>query len=251
VLSLTRGRYAARLAESPRDLAASLTLRARAFRTGRDDMTQSETDADCFDHLCRHVLVEDLPTGRLACSFRLLHLTDGSDIARTYSDQFYDLTALAVYPRPLVEIGRFCIDPDARDPDVLRVAWTALTRIVDGEGIGMMIGCSSFPGTDPGPYLDAFAQLRAAHLAPRRWQPRIRSPRVFRYARKLRLRTPDPLRAAAAMPPLLRTYLAMGGRVSDHAVVDADLGTLHVFTGIEVDRIPAVRAKALRAVAGT
>jgi putative hemolysin len=50
------------------------------------------------------------------------------------------------------------------------------------------------------------------------------------------------------MPPLLRSYLAMGGWVSDHAVVDRDLGTLHVFTGLEIGAIPAARARQLRAV---
>ena len=51
------------------------------------------------------------------------------------------------------------------------------------------------------------------------------------------------------MPPLLRSYLTMGGWVSDHAVVDRDLNTLHVFTGLEIASIPAARAKALRASA--
>ena len=52
------------------------------------------------------------------------------------------------------------------------------------------------------------------------------------------------------MPPLLRSYPAMGGWVSDHAVVDRDLNTLHVFTGLEIAAIPPARVKALRAVAG-
>jgi L-ornithine Nalpha-acyltransferase len=52
------------------------------------------------------------------------------------------------------------------------------------------------------------------------------------------------------MPPLLRSYLAMGGWVSDHAVVDRDLNTLHVFTGLEIRAIPEARARRLlRAVA--
>jgi len=54
----------------------------------------------------------------------------------------------------------------------------------------------------------------------------------------------------ANMPPLLRTYLMMGGWVSDHAVIDADLGTLHVFTGLEIAAIPPARKRLLRAVAG-
>jgi putative hemolysin len=56
--------------------------------------------------------------------------------------------------------------------------------------------------------------------------------------------------ALVALPPLLRTYLAMGGWVSDHAVVDRQLNTLHVFTCVEVDKVPAARAASLRAVAG-
>jgi putative hemolysin len=50
------------------------------------------------------------------------------------------------------------------------------------------------------------------------------------------------------MPPLLRSYLAMGGRVSDHAVVDHRLDTLHVFTGLEVARISPGRKRLLRAM---
>jgi len=51
------------------------------------------------------------------------------------------------------------------------------------------------------------------------------------------------------MPPLLRTYLLMGGWVSDHAVVDGQMNTLHVFTGLEIAAIPPARARLLRAVA--
>ena len=52
------------------------------------------------------------------------------------------------------------------------------------------------------------------------------------------------------MPPLLRSYLAMGGWVSDHAVVDPVLRTMHVFTGVEIGTIPPARQRLLRATAG-
>jgi len=58
----------------------------------------------------------------------------------------------------------------------------------------------------------------------------------------------DGKRALATMPPLLRSYLLMGGWVSDHAVVDHDLDTLHVFTAVEVAAIPEARKRLLRAV---
>jgi hypothetical protein len=52
------------------------------------------------------------------------------------------------------------------------------------------------------------------------------------------------------MPPLLRTYLLMGGWVSNHAVVDHQWNTMPVFTGVEIDAIPNTRKRLLRAVVG-
>jgi putative hemolysin len=243
--TLSKGRYQARLAESPEDLEAALRLRTLAFRgPGAEAL-----DADDFDRACRHMLVEEVAGGRLVCCFRLLPLRSGAEIGQSYSAQFYELSALADFDGPMVEMGRFCIHPDRHDPDILRVAWGAMTAWVDREGVEMLFGCSSFHGTEARDYYDAFALLRDRHIAPKRWLPRVKAPAVFRFASRLR-RKPDLKRAQAKMPPLLRTYLMMGGWVSDHAVIDRDLGTLHVFTGLEIRAVPPARARLLRAVAG-
>lgn len=238
------GRYRVRLAAGDGDLARALALRARLFR---GDPTAADDDA--FDPLCRHLLVEDRTTGALACTFRVLALADGRDLDTSYSAQFYDLTPLAGQSGPLAEVGRFCIAPEARDADVLRLAWAALTRIVDTEAIAFLFGCSSLPGLDVGVFADAFALLADRHLAPEAWRPRQKARDIHRFARA---KDPgcDVKKARAALPPLLRSYLSMGGRVSDHAVCDRDLGTLHVFTGLEVARVPPARARALRYLAG-
>lgn len=244
MLNLRKGRYGARLAETDADIAASLALRGRCFRGGG-------ADGDRFDPICRHVLVEDTRAGRLVCSFRLMPLAGGAEIGRSYSAQFYALEALHDFSGPMVEMGRFCMDPEiGPDPDILRVAWGAMTAFVDETGVELLFGCSSFQGTEAETYLDAFALLKDRHLAPKRWLPRVKAPNVFRFARKLARRTPDAKRAMLGMPPLLRTYLLMGGWVSDHAVVDRDLGTLHVFTGLEIRAIPPARARLLRAIGG-
>jgi len=244
MLDLRRGRHVARLAGTEADMEAALALRARCFRGGAPD-------GDSFDPLCRHVLVEEARTGRAVCTFRLLPLSGGSEIGRSYAAQHYDLAGLARFDGPMVEMGRFCIHPDASDADVLRVAWAAMTRLVDADGVRMLFGCSSFRGTEAERHLDAFALLRDRHLAPTRWLPREKAVDVVRFARsRAAPATPDARRAMKGMPPLLRSYLAMGGWVSDHAVIDRDLGTLHVFTGLEIAAIPPARARLLRGVAG-
>ncbi|MFY0309272.1 GNAT family N-acetyltransferase [Leisingera sp. D0M16] len=239
---LSKGQYRARLAFGAADIAAAQTLRALCFRT-------PATDCDAFDGLCAHVLVEHTGTGALVCCFRLLVLESGAELERSYAAQFYDLQGLQGFAGRMVELGRFCIHPDWHDPDILRIAWGAITAFVDGGGVQMLFGCSSFAGTSAEAYLDAFALLKHRHLAPDHWRPKVKAPDVFRFAARLR-RKPDAKRAMLAMPPLLRSYLMMGGWVSDHAVIDPHMNTLHVFTGLEIGAIPAARKRLLRAVAG-
>ncbi|MBK0326781.1 GNAT family N-acetyltransferase [Rhodobacteraceae bacterium F11138] len=237
---LTRGRYHARFARDAAEIASAQALRTLCFAT-------REPDGDRFDARCDHLLVFDVSDGALVCCCRLLQLADGGDLAQSYAAQFYDLGRLNAYPGRIVEMGRFCIHPDWQDADILRLAWGALSGLVDGNGIDLLIGCTSFPGVDPGPYENSFALLGARHGPPVQWTPRIKAPEVVRF-------TGRPVSGLAGamrgIPPLLRSYLSMGGWVSDHAVIDRDLNTLHVFTGLEIKTIPEARKRLLRAVAG-
>ncbi len=243
---IVKGRYVARLATTPADVARAQSLRHLTFRTrrGRGDMPE----ADAFDDICQHMLIEDQATGDLVCCFRLL-LMPAADVTRSYAAQFYDLRRLQDFPGPLLELGRFCLHPDHPDPDILRLAWGGMTRIVDATGVGLLFGCSSFDGADAARHAQALALLGQSHLAPDRWKPGVKATQTCA------LPTGGPGQADAkaaiqAMPPLLRTYLLMGGWVSDHAVLDHDLDTLHVFTGVQIAAIPPARARALRAIAG-
>ncbi len=238
---ISKGRYQALLADSVRDIRAAQDLRSLCFST-------SFRDCDGFDDACTHVLVRDRAAGTLVCCFRLLLLEGGRELGRSYSAQFYDLSALNSFSGRMVEMGRFCIHPDRKDPDILRIAWGAMTAFVDANDIKLLFGCASFAGTETERYLDVFAMLKHRHLAPKRWLPGVKAPDVFRYAARLRA-APDEKRAMSGMPPLLRTYLMMGGWVSDHAVVDRQMNTLHVFTGLEIAAIPPARKRLLRAVA--
>lgn len=242
VIWVKKGLYSVRQTRSAEDMETAQALRARCFGL------PSVRDSDSFDGRCLHFLMHRISDGALVCCFRLLPVTAG-DVANSYSAQYYELSGLEAYAGKMVELGRFCVDPAVKDPDVLRVAWGAIAAYVDAQDVQLLFGCSSFSGTDARDYLDAFAILKARHLAPKCWRPRIKAPDVFRYAARLR-RKPDARKAMQHMPPLLRTYLTMGGWVSDHAVVDRQMNTLHVFTAVEVAAIPKGRKRLLRALAG-
>ena len=130
-----------------------------------------------------------------------------------------------------------------------RLAWGAMTRVVDEGRAGLILGCSSFRGADWTRHRAGLSLLAEGFIGPANHLPGRKAAEVVEYPSLVGPVT-DRRAALSGLPPLLRTYLGMGGWVSDHAVVDRELDTLHVFTCVEVDRVPAARAASLRAVAG-
>lgn len=231
----------ARLAHGRADMAQVLALRRAAFprRAGGEE--------DAQDALSAHVMVE--AEGRLLAYFRVMLFGWGAGLAQGYAARFYDVGPLAGYARPIAEMGRFCVAPDGVHPDVLRLAWGAMTRLVDEGQAGLLVGCTSFRGAGWEAHRRGLALLAAEFLGPPDHRPGRKAPEIVDFPALAGPAT-DRRAGLAALPPLLRTYLGMGGWVSDHAVVDRDLDTLHVFTCVEVDKVPAARAASLRAVAG-
>lgn len=245
---LTRGHYTIGPALSEAELDESQALRHRAFWSARGRAQEAGRDADIYDALSQHMLVRDTCDGALVASYRI-RLFAAGDLSGSYAAQFYDLSPLGRFPSPKLELGRFCLHPDHHDPDILRLAWAGLARLVDAAGVGLLFGCSSFDGAEPERHRRALAAL-VHRVGPECWRP---APRA---ARRLDLGAlaADPALTGTgarepALPPLLRSYLQMGGWVSDHAVIDVEMDTVHVLTAVEVAQIPPARALALRLIA--
>lgn len=236
-IAFRMGRYGVRLAKTEADVAACQALRHQCF------FGSAGVDDDGYDGLCDHLMIAD--PGGLVATCRLRQLSSGATISKTYAGARYDLRRLAGYDRPMLELGRFCVADHAQDADALRLLWGSLTQIVDAADIGMLFGCTSFPGVDPAVYHAGFGVLARRHLAPSGLAPCVAAKDIVRL---------DPAAASAEgrvqLPVLLRSYLSMGGWVSDHAVVDHQMQTMHVFTALQTADIPARRAASLRAMCG-
>ena len=234
------GRYRARFTSSEIDVSAAQSLRYKCFNLSN----KVELDVDEFDIPCRHVLVENLESKKLICCYRIMIFDNGKEISNSYSSQFYDLKAIESFPDPMIEVGRFCVQPEINDPSVILTAWAALAQIVDQNQTQLLFGCSSFEGVEKEKYFDSFALLRDRYIAPDHWRPKIKAAQVFCYSKDL-IDKVDKKKALLNMPPLLKTYLSMGAWVSDHAVVDLKMKTLHLFTGMEISKIPKSRKQFL------
>ncbi|PZX17551.1 putative hemolysin [Palleronia aestuarii] len=230
--------FRASLLRGDADLAQAFALRRAAFRADRGG-------PDRFDAVSRHLIIEDPASGVPLGTCRLRPIADGSTLQETYCAEYYDLDPLLGRRGAVIEVGRLCVAPSGAAADILRVVWAALARIVERERAGLLIGCASFAGTDPDRHRAAFDLLGRHHLGPDEIRPQGS-------ARSIRFATDAPVAARqglAALPPLLRSYLAMGGWVGGHAVIDDAMDTIHVFTALDVAAIPKTRRRALLSLA--
>lgn len=235
MLIATRGRYRAREALNGAEIRRCQELRHLAFREARGlPWLPDRRDADSLDALHRHVLVED-EAGRLIACLRYRAL-EGEAVMGGYAARYYGLEGLTRYPAPMIETGRFCVRPGWREPAIVCTALSALLRVARANRAGLIFGCASFEGARPRFHAAALAQLAANHLLPATWRP---GPRARETVRLRGVASGPATGTPKRLPPLLRAYLALGGRVSDHAVVDRDLDTLHVFIAVELAHLPA------------
>lgn len=233
-VALKIGPYAACIGHSSDMMQRAFALRRACFAPA------GLSDQDAFDALCVHGVVVDQRTGITCVAFRARLVFSAAELNATYTGMSYDLSPLASLPGPILELGRVCQSPQS-DPMALRLAWAALALLVDRNAASALIGCASFEGADIRRHQLALAYLRAHHLGPKHLRPRRKSP--------LACDLPDGPPMRPRLPALLQSYLGLGGWVSDHAVSDPDLDTVHVFAGLCVSDMPESRKRRLRAIA--
>ncbi|ADO42523.1 putative acyl-CoA N-acyltransferase [Ketogulonicigenium vulgare Y25] len=237
--------YWAGLSNDPAMIDAAQALRWRSFHPGMGE----GRDYDDTDHYCAHLMIIDQRTQTLVGYTRVMVLRSDDSLAHSYSAQFYDLAPVMAQPGAALELGRFCLDANCHDPKVVKLIWAALLAISDANGVARMIGCSSFKGSDPLLHTAALTLLANGNVGTEGHRPNPRAPEIYTFAEELIGRPVDELQARRQIPPLLRSYLQMNGWVSDHAVVDHALDTIHVFTNVELAGVQPARLHGLRQLA--
>lgn len=227
-----------RLARTPRDLMGAQRLRYRVFveelgGTGPLVDHDARLERDEFDPVVGHLCLIDTRRDADALDhvvgvYRLLRGDVAAGFGRFYCDNEYDLTPLRDSGRPLLELGRSCVDPDHRGGAAMFLMWNALADYVLDHGIQILFGVASFHGTDVPMLAPSLSWLHHHHLAPPDLRPRAR----VEGFQSMDLIAPDRIdrrEAMVAMPALIKAYLRLGGLVGEGAFLDRAFNTTDVF----------------------
>ena len=226
-----------RLARDERDLLAAQRLRYRVFveELGGDGPLVDHArrlEQDEFDAVNDHLVLIDAarPVAGLdhvVGVYRLLTGKRAADFGRFYCDGEYDLTALRMSGRSLLELGRSCVDAAYRGGPAMFLLWNGLADYVLDHGVEVLFGVASFHGTDPAALREPLSWLHHHHLAPEGL--RVRAQRgAYQSMDLVETDRLDRRTAMVAMPALIKAYLRLGGFVGDGAYVDRAFNTTDV-----------------------
>jgi putative hemolysin len=224
---LTRGRYQAAFAVSPRCIEAAQRLRFEVFNLelgeGLSESWVSGLDRDDFDDQMHHLVLIDTESGAIVGTYRLQTWRQAEAQQGLYSAMEYDLSPLARHADEVVELGRACIGRDHRCPTAITRLWMGIRMFLRLFEHRYLFGCCSITTTDPDDGWRALKTLRAQGcLHPELFLQPLPQCSCGTPAREF---DPD-LGPALKLPKLFRTYVRLGTQVISAPAVDREFGTV-------------------------
>jgi putative hemolysin len=235
-----------RLARTVEEVLEAQRLRFRIFYEEMGAVADAKAkaervDRDQYDAWCDHLLVidHDAPAERrVVGTYRLLRGAVARRHHGFYSAGEFDLSPLLGLPGEVLELGRSCVDPAYRNRAAMQMLWQGIAEYVYRHQVGVLFGCASLPGTDVASMRHLLAYLHHECRAPAELCPRALPGRYVPMG-QLPAEAVDRAAAWRELPPLLRGYLRIGGRIGDGAVIDWEFGTTDVCLVLETEGITA------------
>ena len=231
------GSYRLRYGSTPADLERVQRLRFEVFNRelgeGLEANWATGLDADPWDELFHHIVIEHVPSGAVVGSYRLQTGDMAEMYGGFYAEAEFDLRRL---PRTLlrdaVEIGRACVAAEHRNGRVINLLWRGIAAYLLWNGHRYLFGCCSLPTRDTSVGMSAWQQLkregfvsRAHSVAP---QAGLGCDIPGEPARPL---------GRNELPALFQSYLRLGAEVCGPPAIDADFGTIDFLVLLDLERL--------------
>lgn len=234
---LAEGRYAVRIAQTPREVRSALRLRFEVFNVElgnkRPAPGESQLEFDEYDFKCRHLIVVERATGETVGTYRLNSIETAKQ-----TEGFYSYGEFTIEDLPLavlrdgIEIGRACVAPAHRNTKVLFLLWKGLANYLEYSGKRYFFGCCSIFSTDPLIGARAYAQLKAdGHFDQDLCvEPRKNAVDVSK------VDTDDDVEPVE-LPALFSMYLRIGAKMCGAPIIDREFGTIDFFVVFDAARM--------------
>lgn len=238
---LAAGYYEVRLANKPEEVIAAQELRYQVlFEEGggkiSDEMRELGREEDEWDELAYHVVVIDKKqNNKVVGTLRLVSNSRLQKNQRFYTEKAFDLSNLKAHYKKLLELSRACILPEGRGGAILMLLWKFTMEFITEHEYDVMLGCASFAGTDYQQHTPILSYLYNKHLADSALMPKPvvdNNVAIIDFKKKIEQDQPH-----GAIPTMLRGYLKIGAKISEHAIIDSIFNTTFVVIYVDAKQM--------------
>ncbi len=236
--SMSAGRYDVRLAKTESEIREAQTLRYEVlFRESGGKITQemlnTQREEDEWDEVAYHVVVIDKKANdAVVGTLRLVSSEALNTNQQFYTEHAFDISGLRSSYGKILELSRACVSPKGRGGAILMLIWKFTMQFIEHNGYDVLFGCASFKGTDYEQHTEILSYLYEKHLASEVLMPKprdtVNSVNIADFHQQ-----PGKGKGRGKVPTMLRGYLKIGARISEHAIIDPMFNT--TFVAIYVD----------------
>ncbi len=199
-------------------------------------------DYDKVDKFADHLIVIDKNRkgfkNKIIGTYRLLRGDIAAHCGEFYTSSEFDLSKIlnSYKNNQILELGRSCVHQDYRNGTIVNLLWKAIAQYVKLYEIKILLGCASFHGTDVMKYTNELSYLRKNFSLPDELSVKSLDTKIYPAYNKINSTTND-LRTFVKLPPLIKGYLRIGGKVSHDCFVDYKFNTIDLCVVVTTDNI--------------
>ena len=199
-------------------------------------------DYDKVDNFADHLIVINNDRkgvkNEIVGTYRLVRGDIAAHCGGFYTSSEFDLSKIlnSYKNNQILELGRSCVHQDYRNGTIMNLLWKAIAEYVKLYDIKILLGCASFHGTDVMKYADELSYLRKKFSLPNELSVKSLDPKIHHTYTEINSNAND-LRTFVKLPPLIKGYLRIGGKVSYDCFVDYKFNTIDLCVIVNTNNI--------------
>ena len=188
-------------------------------------------DYDNIDKFADHLIVLDNNRkgieNKIVGTYRLIRGDIAVHFGGFYTSAEFDLSKIlnSYNHNQILELGRSCVHQDYRNGTVMNLLWKAIAEYIKLYDIKILLGCASFHGTNVMKYTNELSYLRKNFSLPDKLSVKSLDTKIYPSYTEINSNIND-LRTFVKLPPLIKGYLRIGGKVSYDCFVDYKFNTI-------------------------
>ncbi len=239
--------FVIKLADTKSELKKAQALRYSVFYIEKEakptfPKKMMRLDYDKIDKFADHLIVIDKKRkgikNKIVGTYRLIRGDIASHFGGFYTSSEFDLSKiLNLYNNAqILELGRSCVHKNYRNGVTMKLLWGAIAEYIRLYDINILLGCASFPGIDVQKFSKELSYLKSNFSLPDEMSVQSLESINYPIDNKNKIRESD-LRTFAKLPPLIKGYLRVGGRISDSIFVDYEFNTIDLCVVVQTENI--------------